>query len=716
MKATKLTPDIRPLINKFEATNYIENNGDKYLITSGRPFNLEWEVKNADSVELYKNGELFEKFNPLQKSVEITEQVYDGSSKKIKYKLVASNDTDIAERYLTAEIIFPVSTLTINDFSIKNYIEKNGSKYTIGSGESFTLQWNVKGAQKVSLYRNGQSYKQFNKDENSTNITENVYDGIEKLIEYTLGVTTEDNLLEAVEKLSLTVKVIYNNKQSLTEFSVSNYFEKQQGSYIVQSGKPFTLNWNIVAAKEAEIKKDGQYLKKIDSNTNSIELTETIYDGEEKKIQYELLAYSDTTSEAINEIVNIIVKKSISPIISSNPVIKRFEASRYILINGEPFVLNWEVKNADYIELYINNKLDVKFDAAITTASKKADFTAGIKKNSYKLIAYNESARTESKPIVLKQPLFSLPRPLNYYLKRVSVLLVGLLLLGFIFIWWPFSHLKNPVIKEIRPQTFYHNQPIAIYGENFPTGTDAIKVILNNVQAIIQASSKDSLIVTYPQGIDSSLIRGKVRVGVIVNNDTFYAPKTISCECTDMTPKEIKIIDSSSIAKDSISKRRTDTIAESNKPRPRREKVKEKTKIEARLKASKEKATADSLQAIALAITKANDDKKKDRENRKAIWEKNKYDLVLATSAFETKTFGGIKDVKIKITNNSGYTLDIVSVQVIYQKTEKNKEKKTAILQFTNIGPHSYSVQSADNGRGDGIILKIASIKTKEFE
>lgn len=714
MKATKPTPGIRPVINRFEATNYIEYNIEKYLIASGRPFNLEWEVKNADSVELYKNGALFKKFNPLQESVEITEQVYDGSSKKIKYKLVAFNDIDTAEKYLTAEIIFPVSTLNINDFSIKNYIEKNGSKYTVASGEPFTLQWTVQGLQKVILYKNGQSYKQFNKGENSTNITENVYDGAEKLIEYTLVITTDDDLLESVEKLSLTVKVIYNNNESVTEFTVSNYFEKQQDSYVVQSGKPFTLNWNVVGAKEAEIKKDGRHFKKIDSYNNSIELTETIYDEEEKKMQYELLAYSDTTSEAISEVVNIIVKKSISPIISSNPVIKQFQANKSILINGEPFVLNWEVKNADYVELYVNDKLDVKFDADITKTSKKADFNAGTKKNSYKLIAYNESGRIESKPIVLKQRLFSSLRPLNYYLKRFAILLLGLLLLGFIFIWGPFHYLKTPIIKEIRPQIFYHNQPITIYGENFPTGTDAIKVILNNVQAIIQSRSKDSLIVSYPQGIDSSFIRGKVRVGVIVNNDTFYAAKTISCKCIYIIPEEIKIIDSSSIAKDSIAKRRADAIAEFNKLQL--EKAKEQTRIETQLKALKEKATVDSMQAVAAAIVKANDAKKQDQENRKATWEKNKLDLVLATSMFQKKIFGGVKDVKIKVANNSGYTLAIVSVEVIYQKNEKNKKKKTTILQFTNIGPHSYSVQSADDGPGDGIILKIDSIKTKEFD
>lgn len=714
MEASKLTSGVKPVIKKFEATNYIENKGNRYVITSGNMFNLEWVVKNTDGVELYKNGQILQKFSSSQTGVEITEHVYDGSSKTIDYRLVAFNDIDIAERSLFAEIIFPLTSLNISEFSIKNYFFKSGSTYTLSNGEPFILQWKVQSAQHVTLLKNGQSYKQFNNGEDSIEMTENVYDGQEKLIEYTLVVTASDQLLQSVEKASVMVIVVFK-KHVFTELTVSNYYEKKHDNYIVESGKPFSLNWDIGDAKAAEIKKNGQYFKKVDSSSNSIELTEVVYDGEEKKIQYELFVHSEESGENSGEIINIIVKKSISSTRSFIPLIKQFKANKNVLRNQEDFMLSWEVDHADYVELYVDGNLDTKFTPQITKTFRKADFNGGLKMISYQLIACNQRERVESKPVDLKLKLPFPLGPLAYYIKWTWIPLVALFIFGVIVLGKIFYSVKKPIITEIKPGSFYHSQPITIYGKNFPTGTGALQVIVQNVRAVIQSRSADSLVINCPSNANFSSLKGYVRVGVIINKDTLYAGKAIFSQYFSFSDDNQKI-DNPSVPElgDSVATRKMLEALEIEKIK--KKKQKDLKRMKKQMEDSLAKASQDSILAVIVNKKTEDDKRSKELEVKRSKWEKVKYDLVVATSTFKTKTFGGVKDVKVKVINNSGYMLENVTVEVSFEKTRKNKIKKNTTLQFTNIAPYSSVIQNSDDGPGNEVIVKVDSIKTKKFD
>ena len=58
------------------------------IVGKGEPFELQWKVSNATSVELYKNGIFDTRFTPQEKGITKT-AFYDGRTKTISYKLIA---------------------------------------------------------------------------------------------------------------------------------------------------------------------------------------------------------------------------------------------------------------------------------------------------------------------------------------------------------------------------------------------------------------------------------------------------------------------------------------------------------------------------------------------------------------------------------------------------------------------------------------------------
>ncbi|MEP7144504.1 MAG: IPT/TIG domain-containing protein [Ferruginibacter sp.] len=87
----KRAPNNEPVIGDFVVVNNAEKNGDEYQVNSGEYFNLSWKVKNADSLQLYKNGCFYQTLSNDDESIELTE-VFDETEKKIEYTLRASNE------------------------------------------------------------------------------------------------------------------------------------------------------------------------------------------------------------------------------------------------------------------------------------------------------------------------------------------------------------------------------------------------------------------------------------------------------------------------------------------------------------------------------------------------------------------------------------------------------------------------------------------------
>ncbi|MBE7169613.1 MAG: hypothetical protein INR73_03440 [Williamsia sp.] len=70
-----------PVIEEFSA--------HPAMVEKGGSFDLKWKVRNATSIELYKNGVFEERFSPLEKGITKT-VFFDGKARTIVYKLVVS--------------------------------------------------------------------------------------------------------------------------------------------------------------------------------------------------------------------------------------------------------------------------------------------------------------------------------------------------------------------------------------------------------------------------------------------------------------------------------------------------------------------------------------------------------------------------------------------------------------------------------------------------
>src|SRR5205823_1093224 len=167
-----------PVINEFTASNYNEKNGkDHYLVEMGKTFMLNWNVENASGIELYKNGISYIKINSGEENIELKEETYDDAEKEIEYTLLASNGSvSIKSKPLVVKFIYlhPV----INEFT--------ASKYIVRRKKPFQLKWAVENVSNLELLKNGVPYKTLDPAEKYIKLTEEVYNGKETEIEYTL--------------------------------------------------------------------------------------------------------------------------------------------------------------------------------------------------------------------------------------------------------------------------------------------------------------------------------------------------------------------------------------------------------------------------------------------------------------------------------------------------------------------------------------------------
>ena len=477
----ELIPPEPPVINKFRASNYIERNGDDYVIESGKPFKLYWDVQNVSNLQLYKDGELYKKLNSSEKNLELTEETYNNKREKIEYKLVASNKSIQIHKLLIVEIIALRREPVINEFTVSNYVEKSGDEYVIEDGKIFTLNWDVHNALNLELYKNGEPYKKLIGSKSSIELKEELYDGKEKPIEYTLHAS---NTGESIKSNPLTIKIIYPNPV-IKDFIANNYVEKNANTYVIENGKTFILKWDVSNVSHIELYKDGTSYKKFNTDIKSIELKEEIYDGKEKETEYILFASNKSAS--------IKSKPIIIKFIYLPPLINQFKTNKYTVRDGKVFRLTWDIKNASVLELYKDGKLYQQLNPAENSIelTEKA-YHREKKEIEYSLLASNRSMEIKSDPvfITLKPP----PPPIVKIIMLAFVVVVILSITLFF--------LLRPAVVNVYAFTrnkITESDTITFFGKNLPPSKDLIHVKFNNVEGIITQVTKKSLSVQVPK-------------------------------------------------------------------------------------------------------------------------------------------------------------------------------------------------------------------------
>lgn len=172
----------------------------KTVIGNREAFVLSWDVQDATSLEIYRNGILFKESDPGETSINLQEN-YDGKDKTIEFQLIAINSLAKTESE-TIEVRLAGNA--------KNALPKIVSflcdKSVVTKRETFTLRWNVENATEINILRNSIVFRRLTDIAGSLPISEN-YDGVEKTITFELNAY---NGKEKTESKQLTITVTDN--------------------------------------------------------------------------------------------------------------------------------------------------------------------------------------------------------------------------------------------------------------------------------------------------------------------------------------------------------------------------------------------------------------------------------------------------------------------------------------------------------------------------
>jgi uncharacterized cupredoxin-like copper-binding protein len=559
-----------PVIEKFNVTDYAEKEDDNYLVESGKPFTLTWKVKNTLNVELFKNDQFFQDFD-IEESDFTLKETFDGKEKTIKFTLKASNSFSTVSRSLVVTVTDKINenvivdvyeSPVINEFKVVNYRERKGDMYLVESGKNFELTWKITNALKIELFRDNKSIKIFDPQEKSIELKEQIYDGIEKEIQFDIEAS---NRSIEIQRRSLTVKISRPIEDLvINEFTVNNYENNNGDTYTVESGKSFTLSWKMQNAQYAELYKNGQLYKKLSGDEGNVEITEHAYDGRQKEINYTLKA-SAKESGTRSRSITVLVQQAPA----RKPVITYFKSDKTVLRNGGSYTLSWDVRDAATVQLYKNDTLYKTFYGEKSILLKE-NYEGKEKKIRYNLVAAKDDIQAKSNntvTITVKSPL-NIARILIIAVLAVAVVILSVLLYRSrpsvkttstnsadsagtktlavdtaVAVVPPIdSSARTQItpnadtintsntpsvttaVHSYRAANIYSDNYITITGSNLPVTPGSVRVTFNDVEGIIKSQTKKSIYVQVPE-IDNT---NAVKIMVYINGKQFIAANNVS--------------------------------------------------------------------------------------------------------------------------------------------------------------------------------------------
>ncbi len=482
-------------------------------------------------------------------------------------------------------------------------------------------------------------------------------------------------------------------------------------SSAVKNKETFTLYWEVQNATQVEIFRNGISYEKPGQEETSLKITEA-YDGKDKVYEYSLVASNDSFQEKslpVHVRVTEIIHKELTP------EIDLFKTSANIVKAREAFTLSWEVKNATRIDLYRNGLIFRKLNADKNNINLTESYDGKDKHIEFTIVAFNGAIQTNSDPVsvtvtekvavlpvtVIKPeeptpPIDPVPDQQGRYqgrketnLKKIRLYLWGLLVTVVLALIVLLYHIQSrPKILDFDPETVVEGHSIVIVGRNFPKDTAKLQVLFNNVKGNVQYSSSEIIRVIVPF-LGEQASDGKVTVGLVVKGDTNNASKILM-----IRKREPGVI---SFRPDTVS----GTAVITDLPKTEQGKKKRIFKF-----------SKDTAKAIPVIKTDSQP-VVKPPEPRVEI---DIFKMVKVTSnQFKKKTFGGVKNLELTVSNDSPYDLDNVHVEISYMKSNDKKLKNETIV-FSNIRAHTKSAMDIpDNNRGSKVDFKIATINSKQL-
>ena len=387
-----------PVINEFTVADYFNKEGNDFLVETGKPFKLRWQVQNAVKIELFKNGKPFQKFDNDEENITLEAEIQDDQSKMIEYTLTASNDSESVTKSLVIRLIYrnPV----INEFTVADYFNKENNDFLVETGKPFKLKWQVQNAVNIELFKNGKPVQKFDNDEKNITLKEEIQEAQSKRIEYTLTASSDN---ESVTK-SLAIRFVYPDPV-INEFTVVDYFNKENNDFIVETGKPFKLRWDVQNALNIVLFKNEKPYQKFDKDEKNIAITikEDVQDGKPEIIKYTLAVSNDNESISSKSLTIRFVH--LVPAINDFTISHYFEreGKEFVVENKKSFILQWNVQNAANIELYKDGNLYKKLNSTEKNIQLTEEIHDGKSKRiEYTLVASKENESPAQKSLIIK--------------------------------------------------------------------------------------------------------------------------------------------------------------------------------------------------------------------------------------------------------------------------------------------------------------------------
>ena len=518
-----------PLIKKFAITDFSTESDGNFIIESGKPFIMRWEVENASDIQLYKNGQFFRKIQHDEESIELVEEVYDRDEKKVEFELIASHSGEVVSEILA--IIITQGEPAIDSFEVGNYSKKNGNDYEVENDQKFNLSWSVRNAESVKLYKNSNLLHEFANDENEVDVTEKIYDGRSKPIEYSLEAISGSK--SETKRLTVHLKLARPNPPAINNFMPVGDIEKKGENYLVENKKRFNLSWEVGNVTKVKLFRNGALLNEFSNNENEIELTEA-FDLKEKIVEYKLTAFNNST-DTVSKSITVAPKEMVVDFHVGGHA-KKIEDNEFVVIKDKPFKLKWHVENVQNLGLLRNGK-------SYETLSTKEEVielreTVADEKQTpveYTLVASNGS-EIQKRSFTVKVEVKT-TSPVNWMYIIAGFIIIGIVIT---FAYYKLNNNKDkiivtkvpdpppvesPVINPITKDKISENDTLILYGENLPENDNAVQILFDSVGGKIVRHTENSVHVLVPHVEGNNvMITAKVNdtVFTLANNVPYH--------------------------------------------------------------------------------------------------------------------------------------------------------------------------------------------------
>ncbi|TDH27270.1 hypothetical protein EXU57_06680 [Segetibacter sp. 3557_3] len=695
-----ISPARRVFIDHFEVVNYLSKNGDNYIVVKGKPIKLSWVVRNAETVELFRNEQLYRTISPGTNTIELNEA--NEVTGKIDYTLQVTNSGEVEMKSVAVSLKHQPSAMPkISSFLVDNFVRKNDDNYAVDLSQPVRLTWEIEGADKLEIHRNGRPWKKVAPTANRLEVIDKFEPG-QSAIRYALLASANGSEVAQKELSLVNGSLTQKKPQRARKFPVGwllllfvVLLAAVAAIFIIRrppSAPAFSaLNVNTISRGQV-IGIAATNLSKADTSVQ-VMFNQVPAERIDKTEDSLLVTVPDLNIDNLRVDVNVVLNG------------KTFDIAKNLVYKGQPLTTSWSlipisrtrVFENDTIVIYGQNipfrALELRFnDISGQILSGHSDsMKVVVPKLPAATTEVNLVARTNDETIMLAEHV-------------------------------PYKK-GNPVVAAIMPlrkDKVVANQVITMFGKNLPTSRGAVRITFNGVRADLLTVTKDRVLALVP-----TLPAGTTQVNILaaLEGVVFTVAQNMPYEAA-AAPIQEKIVQVQPLRLSALSAGQTITLSGVNLPAD--------GGVEVHFNDSRGKIisqTADNITVQVPSLTNTQSVRVTVTVNGKTFPLEtlayngpatpttviNLREQVTVVPAFDSRFLGGINDLKVTVTNKSSFTILHAVVEVSYQR-KNGKVLNTAQLTFDNIKPNSSQEKDGPkHDKGAKVTTRLISVSSKEF-